>query len=298
MPTVAGPAAAVARAPSLRCMRSPLRRLAALVIFTGFATVVIMPASVAGARPVEVRPFSEVQASDIAFSRDPSDPTRGIFRVETSEPMICAIVWGPTKSFGRFNNSLSMNGTGITEHDVLLPDVDAGVTYRYIVQGTTADGTLYRSKVGAFRLAAGDAVDAPAKIAGLTNVATAATVVASSSEYSSSFSAAYAIDGDTKTEWATKGDGDAGSITIDLGRAVEVAAVEFVTRSMADGTAVTSRFTVALDGGAPLGPFPAGTVARPRPATIGATGQVMRFDVARSSGGNVGAVEIRVYEAA
>ena len=284
--------------PYPRRMRIPLRGLAALLMLVGVATVVIGPVAAAGARPVDVRPFAEVQASDIEFSRDPSDPSRGVFRVETTEPMICAIVWGPTKAFGRFNNSLSMNGTGITDHDVLLPGVDGGVTYKYVVQGTTADGTLYRSKVATFRLAAGAAVDTPDEVADLTNVATSATVVAASSEFSSSFSARYAIDGDTATEWATEGDGDDGSITIDLGRPVEVAAVEFVTRSMADGTAVTSRFTVSLDGAPPQGPFPAGTVARPRPATIGATGQVLRFDVARSTGGNVGAVEIRVYEAA
>jgi hypothetical protein len=278
-------------------MRSSVRGLAALLLVLGAGVVTIGRVSAAGAQSIGVRPFTEVQASDIEFSRDPSDPSRGVFRVETTEPMICAIVWGPTKSFGRFNNSLSMNGTGITDHDVLLPGVDPGVTYRYVVQGTTADGTLYRSKVARFRLATGAAVETPATVAGLTNVATSATVVAASSEYSSSFSARYAIDGDNATEWATKGDGDEGSITLDLGRPVEVAAVEFVTRSMADGTAVTSRFTVSLDGAAPLGPFPAGTVARPRPATIGATGQVLRFDIARSTGGNVGAVEIRVYEA-
>jgi len=45
-----------------------------------------------------------------------------------------------------------MNGTGIEQHDVVLPDVEAGVEYRYVVQGTTADGTLYRSDVGLFRI--------------------------------------------------------------------------------------------------------------------------------------------------
>jgi len=86
------------------------------------------------------------------FEGDPTDPRRGILRVTTTEPMICAIVWGEDDSFGRFNNSLSMNGTGIEQHDVVLPDVEAGVEYRYVVQGTTADGTLYRSDVGSFRI--------------------------------------------------------------------------------------------------------------------------------------------------
>jgi hypothetical protein len=51
---------------------------------------------------------------------------------------------------------------------------------------------------------------------------------------------------------------------------------------------------VTVDDATPLGPFRAGTTARPRPAEIGTTGRVIRFDIARSTGGNVGAVEIRV----
>ena len=39
-----------------------------------------------------VLPFSEIQATEFVFETDPSDPNRGIFRVETTEPMICAIV--------------------------------------------------------------------------------------------------------------------------------------------------------------------------------------------------------------
>ena len=46
------------------------------------------------------------------FEADPADPRRSMFRVTTTEPMICAIVWGEDESFGRFNNSLAMNGTG------------------------------------------------------------------------------------------------------------------------------------------------------------------------------------------
>ncbi|MEO5842322.1 MAG: hypothetical protein ABIU08_26495 [Acidimicrobiales bacterium] len=45
-----------------------------------------------------------------------------------------------------------MNGTGIVQHDVSLPDIEAGVTYTYVFQGTTADGTLYRSDIGTFHI--------------------------------------------------------------------------------------------------------------------------------------------------
>ena len=241
-----------------------------------------------------VRPFDDIRASEVTFEADPLDSSRGIFRVTTREPMICAVVWGIDTSFGRFNNSLAMSGTGIIQHDVSLPDIEAGVTYSYVVQGTTADGTLYRSGIGTFRIN-GSAGSTTSVIAPGKNVALSARVAGVSSEFSSAFAATKAIDGDPSTEWATRGDGDKGSITIDLGAVVDIAGTEFVTRSMADGSAITSSYTVSIDGGSPVGPFPAATTAVARPATFAARGSVVRFDVVASSGGNVGAVEIRVF---
>jgi hypothetical protein len=246
----------------------------------------------------EVLPFEQVQASDLTFEADPSDPSRGIFRVTTSEPMICAIVWGADDGFGRFNNSLSMNGTGIEQHDVLLPDAEPGTEYRFIVQGTTADGQLYRSEPGTFTIegeATGEAAPGDAVAPEGDNLAVDADVVEVSSAFSDAFAGSLAIDGDTATEWATSGDGDDGSIALDLGAEQQVTAVEFVTRSMADGSSVTDTFTLTVDDGDALGPFPAGTVTTPRPAELDVTWRMLRFDVETSTGGNVGAVEIRVY---
>jgi hypothetical protein len=247
----------------------------------------------AGSADVAVRPFAEVQAGDLVFEADAVDPNNGIFRVETTEPMICAIVWGETDALGRFNNSLAMNGTGITDHDVRLPGAEAGRTYHYVVQGTTADGTLYRSEPATFTIPEGDAAPAsegPAIQVG-DNLALDAVVVDTSSEFSDDFAGALAIDGDLATAWSTAGDGDDGSITIDLGAPRQIVAVEFVTRSMADGSAITSTFTVSVDGAATVGPFPTSTPATSRLAPLDVTGQVLQLDVADSTGGNVGAVD-------
>jgi len=241
-----------------------------------------------------VRPFEDVQASPLSFEADPNDPTSAIFRVTTTEPMICAIVWGEDDSFGRFNNSLSMNGTGITQHDVVLPDIQPGRTYRYVVQGTTADGTLYRSEVAGFTIEASGPPTTERVDRG-ENLALAARIVDVSSEFSSEFAAANVIDGDDMTEWATRGDGDDGFVVVDLGGEQDLGGVEFITRSMADGSSITDTFTVTVDGGTTFGPFPAGTIADPRFAELSATGRLLRFDVESSTGGNVGAVEIRIY---
>lgn len=243
-----------------------------------------------------VHPFDEIRASDVAFQADLTDPTRDIFHVTTKIPTICAIVWGPDTTFGRFNNSLSMNGTGITQHDVILPNVTPGATYSYLIQGTAADGTLYRSPIATFTIPATSSVanTMPTSLPG-TDITSHAKVSKVSSEYSTTFAATNAIDGNPSTEWATKGDGDHGSITLDLGTTTDIKGVEFVTRSMADGTAITSTYTVSIDNGPPLGPFDASTVARPHPVSLTATGRTVCFDIAKSSGGNVGAVEIRIY---
>ena len=265
------------------------------------AVALLTVASCAGSKTASrasavVRPFDDVRASDLVFEPDPNDPSRGIFHVTTTKPMICAIVWGDDTSFGRFNNSLAMNGTGIVQHDVSLPSIEPGVTYSYVVEGVTADGTLYRSDMGTFQIGTEGSTTSSVSVAVPgTNVATRASVTQVSSEFSSAFAASNAIDDDTTTEWATRGDGDNASITLDLGSTVDIAGFDFVTRSMADGTAITSTYTVSLDGAVALGPFPASTPARPSPQSVAGRGRVVRFDISQSSGGNVGAIEIRVF---
>jgi F5/8 type C domain len=250
-----------------------------------------------GAAAGEVRPFAEVQADDFVFEADPTNPERGIFRVTTTEPMICAIVWGETEEFGRFNNSLAMNGTGIIDHDVFLPGAVPGRTYYFRVQGSTADGTLYQTDTATFTIPESQASAATDDADRGENVALGATIVDASSEFSAGFAAANAIDDSGTTEWATAGDGDDAFIVLDLGQEREIAGVEFITRSMLDGTAVIETFTVTVDDAEPLGPFPAGTAVEPTFTPLHTSGRVVRFDVDTSTGGNVGAVELRVFAA-
>jgi len=245
-----------------------------------------------------VRAFADVQADDFVFEADPTNVERGIFRVTTTEPMICAIVWGETEAFGNFNNSLAMNGTGIVDHDVFLPDAIPGRAYFFQVQGSTADGTLYRSETATFTIPATDEPDSSDDgVDRGPNRALGATVVDVSSEFNDSFAATNAIDDSGTTEWSSAGDGDDAFITIDLGDIRDVAGVEYITRSMLDGTAIAETFTVTVDGGDTFGPFPAGTPVEPNYAAIDTTGRSFRFDVDTSTGGNVGAVEVRILAA-
>lgn len=269
------------------------RRL--LITLAGLAITV---AACSSGNGTEVRPFEEVQATEFVFEADPTNPERGIFRMDTTEPMICAIVWGETEALGNFNNSLAMNGTGIISHDVFLPGARPGVEYHFKVQGSTADGTLYESELMTFTIpeleGAGAADDEMVDHG--TNLALLGTVVETSSEFSASWGGSNVIDDDLSTEWATSGDGDGAFMVIDLGSPESVSGVEFITRSMADGTAITNEFTVTVDDGETFGPFPAGDVADPGFAAVMTTGQVFRFEVSTSTGGNTGAVEIRIFD--
>lgn len=268
-----------------------MRRFAIAVLVLG----TVLAACSSGEASV-VRPFSEVQANEMTFENDPTFPGRGIFRVETTEPMICAIAWGETEALGRFNNSLNMNGTGIIDHDVFLPDAQPGIEYFYRVQGSTADGTLYQSELMTFVLPeSDDGAGSETMVPHGDNLALTATVVEVSSEFSDSWGAKNAIDGNLNTEWSTAGDGDDAFITIDLGEAREVAGVEFLTRTMTDGTATTTTFFVVVDQGERFGPFEAGNPANPRFAEVDFVGKVLRFEVDASTGGNTGAIEIRVF---
>ncbi|MFP3915141.1 MAG: discoidin domain-containing protein [Actinomycetota bacterium] len=266
-----------------------MTRIQGWALLAALAVGLVACSSGAGTE-AEVRPFSEVQASEFSFEADPTNPERGLFHVTTTEPMICAIVWGEGDDFGNFNNSLDMAGTGIVQHDVLLPGAEPGVEYRFVVQGTTADGTLYRSEVSTFTIPESEAAAAPTE----PNLAEGAEVVDVSSEFNEAFGASHAVDGDLTTEWSTSGDGDDASITIDLGGEVDVGGIQFLTRSMTDGSSITETFTVTVDQGETLGPFDAGNPAEPRTAEVSVTGQVFRFDVENSTGGNTGAVELRL----
>jgi len=126
-----------------------------------------------------------------------------------------------------------------------------------------------------------------------SNLSLDASVVETSSDFNSSFAGANAIDGSLSTEWSSLGDGDDAFIVIDLGAPMEVSGLGFRTREMSDGTAITNTYTVSVDNGEVLGPFNAGFGLVVTDFVV--TGQVFRVEMAETTGGNTGAVEIEIY---
>ena len=234
--------------------------------------------------------FSEIQATDITIEPDPAGDG-AVLRVDTTIDVACAVTYGPTQALGSIATDTDMVGGGHSVHQPLMRDLTPGVTYWYRVSGVAGDGTLYQSDLMQFTYngEAVAAVEPPAP-----NVAVGASVTAVSSEFSAAFAAANAVDGSTSSEWSSAGDGDDAFIEIDLGEVHSVAGVGFRTRSMTDGTAITTSFTVTVDGET-YGPFAAGPGLSV--ALVEFEGRVIRFDVATSTGGNTGAIEVEVYGA-
>lgn len=217
--------------------------------------------------------------------------TSATLQASTEVDMACAVVFGTSEQLGDgIATDADMGGGAHTDHAAVMAGLEPDTEYYYRVQGSGADGNLYRSELMTFRTPPADAVETPGE-----NVAVGTEVVAVSSEFSESFAAGNAVDGDPATEWSSAGDGDDASLTIDLGREVDVVGLAVRSRSMSDGSSVVETFTVTVDDGETFGPFDAGTTFSPAEAEF--TGQVLRIDAERTTGGNTGAAEVEVYEA-
>ena len=234
-----------------------------------------------------IEPIDGILASDIEIAVDPSG-TSASFGVDTSIPVACAVIYGTDDSYGSLAVDNDMQGGAHEDHGPLLTGLTPDTEYQYVLQGSDAAGTIYRSEPMTFR------TPPAAESAFGANIAPTGTVAAASSEFSETFAAANAIDGDLGTEWSSAGDGDDAYVEIDLGVEHEITAVAFRTRQMSDGSAITDTFTVTIDG-REFGPYPTGS----EPAILDepVTGQVVRVDADETTGGNTGASEIEIFAA-
>lgn len=234
---------------------------------------------------IAIEPIEPILASAIEIDIDPSG-TIADFSVATNIPVACAVVYGTDSAFGSIAVDNDMQGGAHVDHGPLLTGLTPDTEYRYVLQGSDAAGTIYRSETLTFRTP-------QAAETGLgPNVATTGTVTAASSEFSGAFAATNAIDGDLGTEWSTDGDGDDAWIEIDLGESQEIVALAFRTRQMTDGSAITETFTVTIDDQI-FGPF----AVSPDPVVLDEVtlGRIVRVDADDTTGGNTGATEIEIF---
>jgi hypothetical protein len=249
--------------------------------------LVTLPGSAGAQSTTGIRPFSQVAVGKTRL-RVAADGASAVVQVTTNPPTVCAIAYGRTAALGSIADDANMGGTAISRHTVLLSGLVPGATYYYRLTATDARGRVFQSQ----RLAT---FTTPRAVATRQHdIAIGAKVVAVSSQWSSAYKAANAVDGNLSTAWASNGNGNHAFITIELRHAFAISGVAFITRRMADGSAITRTFAV-LDGHRRYGPFPAGNRLNPHIAHVSFTARTLRFEVVSSTGGNTGADEIEVF---
>jgi hypothetical protein len=215
---------------------------------------------------------------------------------ESSIPLACSVVYGETTEYGLIAVDSDMAGGSHSDHHPLMTGLKPDTEYHFRVQGTAADGTLYRSDDMTFRTPPAD------ESAGLNlaSLGQGARVIDVSSNFGNAsnderWGANSAIDGNPGTEWSSNGDGDEAYIEIGLTGRANVTAIEVWTRAMTDGTAEIFSFTLTTDNGEILGPFELNDPSQAYEFEMKVIVDSLRLDVVESSGGNTGLVEFAVY---
>jgi hypothetical protein len=243
----------------------------------------------------DIRSIEEISASGPPEIVDITD-SDAVLVFESSQPLACSVVYGPTTDYGLIAVDQDMDGGAHTDHHPLLLGLEPDTEYHYRVQGTAPDGTLYVSEDRVFRTL-------PAQESAEANLASAqagARVIAVSSNFGGvandeTWGADSAVDGSRGSAWSSDGDGDDAFIEIELAEPTKLHAVEVWTRSMSDGTARISAFTLTTDSGQVLGPFTLADAEQPYRFDLDTTARSLRLDVVESTGGNTGLVEFAIY---
>lgn len=261
----------------------PIARLPSVLI----ATLLL---ATTAAQPLLSLPVEDVVDGPIAMSEVTA--TSATLRVTTAGDLACLVVFGEDERFGQLALDADMGGGAHREHRVLLRGLEPDTEYAYRLQGSDPSGNFYASEVLRFRT-----LPAEAGASLGVDVATAeagATIVAASSEYGGGFAAANAIDGDPRSEWSSRGDGDAAFVTVRLREPVEVTGFGLWTRTMGTSAQI-ERFEVVNELGEVFGPFDVPDAASAYDFAASGRGQEFTFRVLASSGGNTGVVELSVY---
>ena len=263
-----------------------LRRILFAGLLLGFAY----------AAPPEVQPVEPLLTAPLQVRFGPGGGA--YLELATRIDLACVVVYGESEAFGRIALDQQMGAAAHRNHRIVFGRIEPGRRYFYRLQGSDPAGRLYASRTYSFT-APKARVD-PEGAVNLASLAAGARIAAVSSNYGGAandarWGANAAIDGDPATEWSSDGDGDAAFLTVELGRAVEVAAFGFWTRTMGSSAQVRS-FVVEDGAGRIYGPFELGGADRMYlfPVT-GARGRRFTFRVQSSSGGNTGAVEVGVF---
>jgi hypothetical protein len=221
---------------------------------------------------------------------DEVGPRSAVLALTTTIDLACVVVFGADEGFGRLALDQQMGAAAHRDHRVVLSGLEPDTAYVYRFQGSAPDGRLFASDVYAFRT---PPEEADARFGPAVGDLRA---VAASSEFSSSFAAGHAVDGDGGSEWSSAGDGDDAWIEIALPGPTELSGVGVWTRTMTTSARIQS-FRIVTDRGEAFGPFELPDANGLHRVPVETTAERLTLEVEASTGGNTGLVELEVYRA-
>ena len=243
---------------------------------------------------IQIMPLSVVAESDVQIL-DVTDTTAKVNFVGTI-PLACYLIYGTDDDFGFVTNDPDMAQAAIVEHNPVMLDLEPDTEYVFRMQGTGENGVIYVSDLYTFRtLPANTDINE-----NLLSPKNGATVLEVSSNFGNQpddgrWGILNAFDGNTATEWSSNGDGDDAYFIVDLAGNHRVDTIEYWTRAMSDGTAITESFTLTIDSGETFGPFELETFSSLTTFEVDFITTTLRFDVESSTGGNTGIIDIAAF---
>lgn len=243
---------------------------------------------------VQVLPLSVVTESETQVL-DITDTTARVNFVSTI-PLACYLVYGTDETFGFVTNDPNMSQAAIVDHNPIMLNLEPDTEYTFRMQGIDENGMIYVSELYTFRTLP-PRTDASANLLSPQN---GAQVLQVSSNFGDQpddgrWGILNAFDGNPATEWSSNGDGDDAYFVVALDGTYQINTIEYQTRAMSDGTAITGSFTITTESGETFGPFVVDSTAEISSFDVDFTASEIRYDVESSTGGNTGIVDIALY---
>jgi hypothetical protein len=243
---------------------------------------------------VQVLPLSVVTETE-PHILDITDTSARVNFVSTV-PLACYLVYGTDEDFGAVTNDPNMSQATIIEHNPVMLGLEPDTEYVFRMQGVGEDGVIYVSELYWFHTSvAGDQPSDNLLAPENGTVITEASSNFGGQTNDGRWGIVNAFDGNPATEWSSNGDGNDAFFVVELDGAYQIDTIEYWTRTMADGTAITESFTVTIDTGETFGPFEIPSADQAYIFEVDFATSTLRFDVETSTGGNTGAREAAAY---
>ena len=233
---------------------------------------------------------------------------RAVARFTTSLPTTCEVEYGLASSdLNLVAQDPTMGPVEYSlDHDVPLEGLVADTPYFWRARGTTEDAMTFFSDTLSFRTEA-SSTTMDAALVNVAHLDQGTIVMSVSSNFGGArndqtWGASKAVDGEMSSEWATNGDGDAASLTLDLGSDRSLSSFGFRSRRMPDGSSIITRVRLVINEGAVEGATIIGPFDTPDPDVLyrfdlepPVSTRVITIEAVTTTGGNTGAREIQLF---